>query len=68
MSKLKTAPNIDKPDDIYEQLIRVHEGLSEADSRRLNAKLILLLINHIGDREVVLEAIAVAGRGLAADG
>ncbi len=68
MSKLKTAPNIDKPDDIYEQLIRVHEGLSEADSRRLNAKLILLLINHIGDREVALEAIAVAGRGLAADG
>lgn len=60
MSTLNIAPNIDKPDDIYEQLIRMHDGLNDADSQRVNAKLILLLINHIGDRRVVSEAIAAA--------
>lgn len=62
MSDLITTPNIDKPDDIYDQLIRLHEGRSEAESMRVNAKLILLLINHIGDRQAVSAAIQAAAR------
>jgi Protein of unknown function (DUF2783) len=54
-------------DDFYEALIRAHEGLSEAQSRALNARLVLILANHIGDLKVVQEAIALAGRTLKTD-
>ena len=58
--KLNTEPNIARPDDFYEALIELHRGLSEAQSRQLNARLILLLANHIGDMEVLGEAMAAA--------
>ena len=48
------------PDDVYAALVDAHAGLSEADSRLLNAKLVLLLANHIGDPAVIAEAITVA--------
>jgi Protein of unknown function (DUF2783) len=51
-------------DDFYEALIRAHEGLSEAQSHTLNARLVLILANHIGDPKVVQEAIALARRSL----
>jgi len=51
-------------DAFYEQLVAAHRGLSEADSGALNARLVLLLANHIGDPTVVVEAIAAARRGL----
>jgi len=51
-------------DAFYEQLIAAHRGLSDADSGALNARLVLLLANHIGDSAVVAEAIAAARRGL----
>lgn len=54
------TPNLVDPDGIYEKLIALHEGRDAADSQRVNARLILTLINHIGDRETILEAIAVA--------
>ena len=60
MAKLNTAPNLARPDDIYESLIRLHEGLSDAESAVVNAKLILLLANHIGDPEVIRQAISLA--------
>lgn len=60
MSALNTEPNLENPDDLYELLIQMHEGLSEEESRRANARLILLLINHIGDDAVVRQAIATA--------
>jgi hypothetical protein len=63
--KLLTEPRIARPDDFYGALIEAHRGLEEAASRRLDAKLILLLANHIGDREVIEEALATA-RGAAA--
>jgi len=59
--RLITKPNLPDADGVYERLIALHEGRDEADSRRVNARLILTLINHIGDRDVVLEAIALAG-------
>lgn len=60
MTALNTAPNITAPDDLYQTLINAHEGLADEDSMRLNAKLILLLANHIGDQKVVEQAIAAA--------
>ena len=58
--KLNTEPNIDNPDDFYESLIEFHRGLSEEESTKANAKLVLLLANHIGDREVFEEALGIA--------
>jgi hypothetical protein len=51
-------------DDFYEALIRAHEGLSEAESHTLNARLVLILANHIGDLTVLREALALARRSL----
>ena len=62
MSALNTRPNLADPDTIYQRLIQLHENLDEAQSLKVNARLILALINHIGDRDVVLEAIDLAGR------
>ena len=57
---LNTEPNIGTPDDFYEALIEAHAGLSEAQSAALNARLILLLANQVGDLETLKEAIAAA--------
>lgn len=65
MSELNTGLNVARPDDVYEQLIELHAGLTEAESQRVNARLILLLINHIGDERVVREAMAAARRVVA---
>jgi hypothetical protein len=55
-------------DAFYEQLVAAHRGLSDADSGALNARLVLLLANHVGEPAIVAEAIAAARRGLAAGG
>ncbi len=47
-------------DDFYEELINAHRGLSDDESLALNARLILLLSNHIGDLSVLREALALA--------
>lgn len=57
---LNTKPNISGPDEFYAELIQSHDGLSDEDSAALNARLILLLANHIGDRVVLSEALAAA--------
>ena len=53
-------PNIADPDGFYDELLRAHEGLSKADSDALNARLILVLCNHIGDRDVLRTALEAA--------
>lgn len=53
-------------DDFYEQLIATHRGLDDDTSRLVNARLILLLANHIGDLDVLREALAAARTGVAA--
>lgn len=60
MNALNTAPNIARPDDFYAQLLAAHEGKSKADSDALNARLVLILCNHIGDPEVLGQAIQLA--------
>ncbi|OAN69404.1 hypothetical protein A8B83_16180 [Rhodobacteraceae bacterium EhC02] len=54
------TPNMDRPDDIYADLLAAHEGLSKDDSDALNARLILILMNHIGQRSVLAQALAAA--------
>ncbi len=61
---LITESNIAAPDDFYEALIDMHRDLSPADSERVNAKLILLLANHIGDLGVLRDAMAAARAGV----
>jgi len=57
---LNTQPNIARPDDFYQALIEAHAGLSEQQSAALNARLILLLANQVGDLETLKDAIAAA--------
>lgn len=54
---LKQDPNIPDPDGFYQELLAAHDGLSKAESDALNARLILTLANHIGDREVLSAAL-----------
>ena len=67
MRTLVTTPNIDDPDGFYADLLAVHEGLTPEESAALNARLILLLANHAGNRAVLGEALQDAARGTAAD-
>ncbi len=57
---LNTEPNLDAADDFYEALIDAHHELSSAQSQALNARLVLLLANHIGSLAVLKEALVVA--------
>lgn len=61
---LNLEPNLASPDDVYEALVALHRDLTPEQSRLVNAKLILLLVNHIGDRAVIDAAIAKARQGL----
>ena len=60
MAALNTKPNITAPDDFYADLLAAHEGLSKAQSDAFNARLILILSNHVGDRDILREALAAA--------
>jgi hypothetical protein len=60
VSTLITAPNMANPDDFYEALIDMHRDLNETQSQAVNARLILLLANHIGDMQVLREAMTHA--------
>ena len=53
-------------DEFYERLIALHHGLSDADSGAVNARLVVLLANHIGDLDVVAQAFSAARAGLGA--
>jgi hypothetical protein len=61
---LKRDPNVGDPDGLYAALIEAHGDLDEAESLALNARLVLLLANHIGDPAVIREAIAVARKSI----
>ncbi len=57
---LITTPNLTRPDDSYARLIALHDGLSEDESHALNARLILILMNQIGDDAVLAQAMELA--------
>ncbi len=66
MTMLITEPNIAASDDFYERLIATHRGLTDGESALVNAKLVLLLANHIGDVDVLAQALEAAREGVGA--
>jgi hypothetical protein len=78
MPELNTQPNLGLPgvryrhayapgDEFYELLIEGHRGLSDEASELMNARLVLLLANHVGDLGVLRQAIAAARAGIPAE-
>ena len=61
-NKLRTELGVDNPDDFYARLIELHEGLSSEESHKMNAKVILMLANHIGDTDVLYEVLEYVGK------
>ena len=59
-ANLITTPNFEAPDDFYEALIEAHQGLSTEESHAYNARLVLVLANHIGSTAVLREAFQAA--------
>jgi hypothetical protein len=60
MSGLILTPNIPNADDFYAELLEAHEGLTKSESDALNARLLLVLANHIGDQDVLRAALKAA--------
>lgn len=60
MTALITAPNLARPDEVYARLLAAHVDLDEQASAAFNARLILILMNHIGDDDVIADALALA--------
>ena len=63
---LDLSPRLVDPDGLFAALVAAHDGLDAEASRRLDAQLVLLLANHIGDQSVILDAIRIA-RGIAGE-
>ena len=59
---LSTSSNFARPDDAFRAVVEAHRGLSDAQSADLDAALVLILANHIGDLGVLREAIELAKR------
>ncbi|MCK5424075.1 MAG: DUF2783 domain-containing protein [Emcibacter sp.] len=57
---LNLKANIARPDDFYQELIDMQRDMSEDDVQLMNAKLILIMANHIGDQETLSEAMLLA--------
>lgn len=64
MNNLNISPNIDDPDGFYAELLSAHDGCSDDESAALNARLVLILANHIGTRSILTEALDLARRDL----
>ena len=60
MNTLNLNPNIPNGDDFYEKLLNAHEGLNKEQSDALNARLILILSNHIGDMNILEQTLNAA--------
>ena len=61
---LRTELHLERPDDFYEALIETHRGLTREQSELVNCKLILLLANHVGDANVLGDAMRRARDGV----
>lgn len=57
-------PNLPVPDAFYQTLIEAHQGLTDEQSAEMNAALILLLANHVGDMEIIRDALSHARRSV----
>jgi len=59
-STLNLSPNLADCDGFYDELLQAHEGLSDDESEAFNARLILILCNHIGEPQIIRQALAAA--------
>ena len=59
---LSTSSNFARPDDAFRAIVEAHRGLGDGQSADLDAALVLILANHIGDLDVLHEALALARR------
>jgi Protein of unknown function (DUF2783) len=66
--KLLTSSRFPVPDDAYRAIVEVQRGLNDAQCLAMNAQLVLLLANHIGEMDVLLEALALARNNVIAPG
>jgi hypothetical protein len=66
MTQLSTQSNFADPDAAYRLIVEAHRGIDDAQSAALDAALVLVLANHIGDLDVLREAVALAKRRLPA--
>ena len=57
---LISEPNLAENDEFYSALLTAHKGLDDDESQALNARLILILANHIGDLDALSEALELA--------
>jgi len=62
MTELRRTLNLARPDDVYNAIVDAHKDLNDAECRDFDARLILLLANHIGDESVIREALQAAAR------
>lgn len=60
MSRLNTEPNLADGDAVYAALVKMTEGMDDAAAQKAMGKLVLLLANHIGDQDVLLQAMQIA--------
>jgi hypothetical protein len=60
MSALRRSLNLARPDDVYNAIVDAHRDLTDEQCRDFDARLILLLVNHIGDEQVIREALKEA--------
>ena len=60
MTALRRTLNLARPDDVYNAIVDAHKDLTDEQCRDLDARLILLLVNHIGDGAVIREALKEA--------
>jgi hypothetical protein len=59
---MKIEPNIPDPDGFYAALVAAHEGLTESQSAELNARLVFLLANQLGDQQALLDCVSAAAK------
>lgn len=57
---LKRDLNLARPDDVYNAIVDAHKDMTDEQVRAFDAKLILLLVNHVGDEAVIREALLEA--------
>jgi hypothetical protein len=61
---LRRTLNLVRPDDVYNAIVDAHRDLTDEQCRAFDARLILLLANHVGDEDVLREALAAARQTL----
>lgn len=61
MNLIRT-PQIENPDGFYEELVNAQRDMTDTDAQKMLAKLVLLLANHVGDRQVLSEALEIAAQ------